>query len=252
MFKEKKHIYFASDFHFGTPTPEASLARELRVVEWMQSIRVSAAALYLVGDIFDYWYEYRSVVPKGYTHFFAELRRWRDMGIDVYFFTGNHDVWMYDYFPTEFGIPVYHEPIVREFDGRSFYIGHGDGLGDNDLGYRLLKGLFTNRLVQWCYTRLHPDLGARIATFASRSSRAATGERDAEFLGNDREHLCCYSEMLLRTTPHDFFIFGHRHLPLDITLSDGKARYINLGDWLNHNTFAVWDGSTLLLERFDA
>ena len=242
-----KKIYFLSDFHLGAPDHAASLARERRIVAFLERIRGDAAVIFIVGDLFDFWYEYRTVVPKGYTRILGKLAELTDSGIPIHFFTGNHDMWMSGYFEQELNIPVYHEPKVFEFNGKKLYIGHGDGLGPGDHGYKFLKKIFRNRLCQGLFGILPPLVGVGLAGWLSRRSRAMTGATDAHFLGEDKEWLVIYCRELLRTQYFDFFIFGHRHLPIDLLLDPRGCRYINLGDWIRYYTYAVLDGEVLSL-----
>lgn len=244
-----KKIYFASDFHLGVPTAEKSLEREKKVVRWLESIENDAAEIFLVGDIFDFWFEYKHAIPKGFIRLQGKIAQLTDKGIRVHFFTGNHDMWMFDYFPKELGIQLYRDSIEREWNGKVFYIGHGDGLGPGDRSYKFLKRVFAAKWSQWSFARLHPNFGIGLANFWSRKSRAATGEADKTFLGEDNEWLVIHCRELLQEKHRDFFIFGHRHLPMDIRLT-GDSRYINLGDWLHYDTYAVFDGSDLSLEIF--
>lgn len=242
-----KKIYFLSDFHLGAPDHETSLARERRIAAFLERIRGDAAMIFIVGDLFDFWYEYRTVVPKGYTRILGKLAELTDSGIPIHFFTGNHDMWMSGYFEQELNIPVYHEPQVFDVNGKSFYIGHGDGLGPGDHGYKFLKRIFRNPLCQWLFGILPPAVGVGIAGWLSRRSRAMTGATDAEFLGEDKEWLVIYCRELLKKQRHDYFIFGHRHLPIDLLLDQTGSRYINLGDWIRYYTYAVFDGAQLSL-----
>lgn len=244
-------IYFASDFHFGVPTPEASRERELRVIRWLEKIKHDAEELYLVGDIFDFWFDYKAVVPRGYIRFFGKLAELRDAGIPIYYFTGNHDMWMFDYVTDELDIPIYRKPIQRVLKGKRFYIGHGDGLGPGDHLYKFFKKIFSNPFFQWLYTRLHPNFGVGFALYWSRKSRDAQAHDDVSFLGEDKEWLIQYSKEVLHQEHFDYFIFGHRHLPIDCKLNGGKSRYINLGEWLNYNSYAVFDGDNLEIKFFE-
>jgi UDP-2,3-diacylglucosamine hydrolase len=245
-----KKVFFASDFHLGIDGATSSRERERLLVRWLEEIAPVAEAVYLVGDLFDYWFEYKTVVPKGYLRLFGKLASLRDSGIPVYFFTGNHDMWMFGYMEEELGIPVYREPIIRDIGGRRFFIGHGDGLGPGDYGYKMIKRVFAHPVSQWLFARIHPNTGIGLMRFFSRNSRAATGE-EAGYLGPEREWLVQFCEDYLRREDMDYFIFGHRHLPLDITLSNGRSRYVNLGDWLRYFTYAEWDGEELYLKRFE-
>jgi UDP-2,3-diacylglucosamine hydrolase len=245
-----KKIYFASDFHLGVPTPEESLAREKRVCRWLDSIKSDAAEIYLVGDIFDFWYEYKYTVPKGTVRLLGKIAEITDAGIPVHFFVGNHDLWMQEYFAQELNVHIHHQPITRTYNGKVFYIGHGDGLGPGDKGYKLLRKIFASKICQWLFSRLHPNLAFYIARRSSKRSRVITGDSDEKFLGNENEWLFLFSREYLKTHKVDYFIFGHRHLPLDLDV-DGKARYINLGEWIHYNTYAVFDGQNLSLLTFE-
>lgn len=246
----EKKIYFLSDFHLGAPNAAASLIREKKVVRFLDQIRHSAAAIFIVGDIFDFWYEYHSVVPKGYMRLLGKLAELTDAGIPVHVFVGNHDMWMSGYFEKELNIPVYHEPRVFNWNNKQFYIGHGDGLGPGDHGYKFIKKIFRNPVCKWLFGKLHPDWGIALANYFSRKSREKTGTADAHFLGEDQEWLIVYSKELIQTEPYDFLVFGHRHYPIDFRLSE-KSRYINLGDWISNFTYAEFDGNDVKLLQFN-
>jgi UDP-2,3-diacylglucosamine hydrolase len=248
---ETKKIYFASDFHLGVPNLESSHAREKKICRWLESIRHDAAEIFLVGDIFDFWYEYYYTVPKGTVRLLGKIAEITDSGIPVHFFTGNHDLWMKDYFTQELNVQVHHAPITREFGGKKFYIGHGDGLGPGDNWYKILRAIFASKTCQWLFSRIHPNLAFYIARRSSKRSRVITGDSDEQFLGNENEWLFLYCRDYLKKENIDFFLFGHRHLPLDLDV-DGKARYINLGEWFNYCTYAEFDGTQLSLKKFES
>lgn len=245
-----KKIYFASDFHLGIPSFEKSFEREKLIVKWLDSIKHDAEEIYLVGDIFDFWYEYKYTIPKGFVRFLGKIAELADTGIKIYFFSGNHDMWMKDYFEKELGVIVCHEPLIKFYNQKKFYIGHGDGLGPGDTKYKFLKLFFRSRICQWLFSRIHPNLSFTIANAASKKSRLATEYSDEVFLGEDKEWLIQYCKDYLRKEHMDFFIFGHRHLVLDVNLSP-ESRYINLGQWLNGAQYAVFDGQNLILKRLD-
>ena len=245
-----KKIYFLSDFHLGTPSKEESKARELRVVRWLDSIKSDAGEVYLLGDIFDFWFEYKHVVPKGYLYFLGKLAELRSLGIPIYFFTGNHDMWMFKYLEEELGIPTYHNPISKKIYNHQFYIGHGDGLGPKQEGFKVLRKIFHNRAFHWFFKRFNSNFSFGIADFWSRSSRNSKPSNPT-FLGIENEWLVAYCEMKHKVAPHDFFVFGHRHLTIDHTLSDGKTRYINTGEWLKTNSYAVFDGEKMEIGFFE-
>ena len=244
-----KKIYFLSDFHLGAPDFSSSLTREKKIVSFLDSIRKNAAQIIIAGDIFDFWYEYKTVVPKHFVRLLGKLAEITDSGIPVMLFAGNHDMWMRGYFENELNIPVYFHPKTFEWNNKKFYVGHGDGLGPGDHGYKFIKKIFRNKFCQWLFGQMHPTLGMGIANYFSRKSRQKTGADDAFFLGEDKEWLIIYAREMLGKEHFDYFIFGHRHLPLDIELND-NSRYINLGDWITHFTYAVFDGSNVELKKW--
>lgn len=246
-----KKVYFASDNHLGAPTHQDSLPRERRFVQWLEAARGDAAAFILVGDLFDFWFEYRRVVPKGFTRTLGTLASITDQGIPVYYFVGNHDLWMNGYFEQELNIPVFHRPEVFKIAGKRFFIGHGDGLGPGDKGFKRMKKVFTNPVAQWAFRWLHPDLGVRLAQYFSVKNKLISGSEDVQFLGENDEWLVQYARRKLEEAHYDYFIFGHRHLPLDIQLTE-NSRYVNLGDWISHFSYGVFDGTDLTLARNEA
>lgn len=246
---EGKKIYFASDNHLGAPTSEASLPREKKFVSWLDEAKKDAAAIFLLGDLFDFWFEYKTVIPKGFARTFGKLAEISDAGIPIYYFVGNHDLWMHGYFEDELNIPVYHEPKEFIFNDKSFFIGHGDGLGPYDKGYKRMKKVFTNPVFKWLFRWLHPDLGVKIAQYMSVKNKLISGDDDAKFLGEENEWLVQYSKKKFEEKPRDYFIFGHRHLPLEIKLNDSST-YINLGDWITYYTYGVFDGENFELKTY--
>jgi UDP-2,3-diacylglucosamine hydrolase len=244
-----KKIYFLSDFHLGAPDAASSLVREKKIVQFLNTIKTDAAVIFIVGDLFDFWYEYKKVVPKGYVRILGKIAEISDAGIPIHFFVGNHDMWMKDYFQTELNASVYFEPKDFTFNGKHFLIGHGDGLGPGDEGYKFIKKIFRNRFCQWLFGVLPPQIGIGLADYFSRKSRAKTGTTNEMFLGEDKEWLVVYAKEILQKAHYDYFIFGHRHLPLDIALNT-KSKYINLGDWIKYFTYAVFDGEKTTLEYY--
>lgn len=243
-----KKIYFASDFHLGVPSKEESLKREQKIVRWMDTIRPSAHAIFFMGDIFDFWFEYRHTIPKGFIRFQGKLAEFVDAGIPVYFFTGNHDMWMFDYFTDELGIPVFRHNQQFELNNKKFFIGHGDGLGPGDHTYKLLKRIFANPICQWLFARIHPNLGMSIAHMWSRKSRISSTKKEVKRFGEE-EWLLLYSREKEKEQHHDYYVFGHRHLPMELEVND-QSKYINLGEWVNYNTYAEFDGKELKLLEF--
>lgn len=246
----KKNIYFLSDFHLGAPNYEASLEREKKIICFFNHIKAEAKEIFIVGDMFDFWYEYRRVVPKGYVRLLGKLAELTDDGIAIHFFVGNHDMWMKDYIQKELNIPVYFEPKEFILHNKKFLIGHGDGLGPGDHGYKLIKKVFRNPICQWLFGILPPAIGIGLANYFSRKSREAIADTEQKFLGEENEWLITYSKKILEKKHYDFFIFGHRHLPINFSLPD-NSRYINLGDWIRHFTYAVFDGNDVQLKKFE-
>jgi UDP-2,3-diacylglucosamine hydrolase len=245
-----KKVYFASDQHLGAPTAALSLPREKKFVSWLTEIKDSAEAIFLMGDLFDFWFEYKTVVPKGFVRVLGKLAEISDAGIPIYFFVGNHDLWMKDYFKEELNITVYHQPQEFLIDNKKFFIGHGDGLGPGDKGYKRMKKVFTFPLFKWMFQWLHPDLGVRLGQYMSVKNKMISGDEDAKFLGEDEEWLVQYCKRKLTQNHYDYFVFGHRHLPLEIKLQE-NSKYINLGDWIQYFTFGEFSSATFRLEKFN-
>lgn len=242
-----KKVFFASDNHLGAPNQTLSLPREKKFVKWLEAIENEAAAIFLLGDLFDFWFEYKTVVPKGFTRTLGALARLADSGVPVYYFVGNHDLWMHGYFQEELGIPVYHKPQVFELGGKTFFIGHGDGLGPGDKGFKRMKKVFTNPVAKWFFRWLHPDIGVRLGHYFSVKNRLISGDDDVRFLGEENEWLVQYAKRKLEQQHYDYFVFGHRHLPLEIPLSDSST-YYNTGDWISHFTYGSFDGDSFSLD----
>lgn len=248
--KNGQKIYFLSDFHLGVPDAGASRTRELRIIRFLENARKDAAMIFIVGDLFDFWFEYKKVVPKGYVRILGKMAEITDAGIPIHFFVGNHDMWMNGYFEEELNIPVFHQPKEYQFGGKTFLVGHGDGLGPGDHGYKMLKKIFRNPVCQFLFGIIPPYIGMSIAHWSSRGSRSMTGNSDDKFLGEDKEWLIVYCKEVLQKKHFDYFIFGHRHLPIDHALNGG-SRYINLGDWIRYDTYAVFDGEKLELRIYE-
>ncbi|MCA0933029.1 UDP-2,3-diacylglucosamine diphosphatase [Lutimonas saemankumensis] len=249
MNNAQKKIYFASDQHFGIPDAERSKLREKKFISWLDEIKVDAEVIFLLGDLFDFWFEYKTVVPRGYVRVLGKIAEIRDSGIPIYFFVGNHDLWMMDYFEKELDIPVYHQPKEFELGGKKFLIGHGDGLGPGDKGYKRMKKVFSHPLSKWFYRWLHPDIGVKIAQYLSTKNKLISGQEDIKFLGEENEWLAQYAKRKLEKKHYDYFLFGHRHLPMEIEVGQNSI-YINTGDWISHYTYAVFDGSELILKKY--
>ena len=243
----KDKIYFASDFHLGSPNTEESYKREKRIVNWLTEIEQDAKAIYLVGDIFDFWFEYKKVVPKGFVRLLGKLAELTDNGTHIHLFVGNHDLWTKDYLQKEVGITIHHKPKILEEQGKKIFIGHGDGLGEGDYFYKFVRKIFTSKICQWAFARLHPNLALSLAHAWSAGSRK---NHDAPFVSEEKEILFGYCKKQQEITPVDYYIFGHRHIPLKLKVDD-SATYINLGDWLTFNTYAVLEKGILQLEKYN-
>lgn len=243
-------IYFISDMHLGAGTMTDPLSFERRVVRFLDSIMDDCERLYLMGDVIDYWFEYRYVVPRGFTRFLGKLGEMTDRGIEIHWFTGNHDIWIFDYLGRETGAVIHHSAEMVCLQGRQLYLAHGDGLGDDNRGYRLMSGFFHSRWAQRAFRWIHPDLSTRFAHWWSRKSRL-DGNEFPEFMGEDREHLVIFAKQYLREHEHiNYFVFGHRHIMLDLMLAR-DARVLILGDWITHFSYAVLEEGEMRLEQFE-
>lgn len=245
-----KKIYFASDQHFGAPTAELSFPREQKFVAWLDEIKVDAEALFLLGDLFDFWFEYKTVVPKGFVRVLGKLAEIRDSGIPIYFFVGNHDLWMSDYFKKELNIPVYLDNQEFTFNNKTFLIGHGDGKGPGDKGYKRMKRVFTNPFSKALFRWIHPDIGVKLGQYLSVKNKLISGDEDVKFLGEENEWLVLYAKRKLESKHYNYLVFGHRHLPMKITLGE-NSEYVNLGDWISYFTYGVFDGDNFEIKKFE-
>jgi UDP-2,3-diacylglucosamine hydrolase len=245
-----KKIYFSSDNHLGAPSAAESLPREKKFVRWLDEIKEDAAGIFLLGDLFDFWFEYRTVVPKGFVRVLGKLAEISDSGIPIYFFVGNHDLWMKDYFEKELGIPTYRDIKEFSFNNKVFLIGHGDGKGPGDTGYKRMKKVFTNPVFRWLFRWFHPEMGMRLAQYLSVKNKLISGEDDKKFLGEENEWLALYAKRKLESKHYDYFVFGHRHLNMEIQVGE-NATYFNLGDWITQYTYGVYDGEKFSLETFE-
>ncbi len=247
---QDKKLFFASDVHLGEPDHQTSLEREKSLVRWLDHNEEQAAAFFLLGDIFDFWFEYRHVVPKGFVRLLGKLASITDRGIPIYFFTGNHDMWLHDYFPQELNIPVYSSPQSFLVNDHRFCIGHGDGLGPGEPWYKLLKKIFSNPACQWLFRWLHPNLGFALAHFWSRNSRSRNGIAQP-FQSEAQEWILQHCKQLEKEgNHHDFYIFGHRHLSLSLPVTD-NSRYYNIGEWIQARDYGVFDGENFEILKFD-
>lgn len=246
---DRTKLYFASDFHLGTDSHGKSREREARLVRWLESIKHDAAEIFLMGDVFEFWFEYKTVVPKGYIRFLGKLAELSDAGVKLYLFKGNHDMWMFKYFTEELGATIISDELVIERNGKRFFLHHGDGLGPHDKMYKLLKKVFRSKLCQWLFARVHPNFGMGIAGAWSQKSRD-TNAKNPELKVGQFEWLPEYSREVLQKEHYDFFIYGHQHFPVELELTPDSL-YVNLGEWFNYNTYAVFDGQQLKLEYFE-
>jgi UDP-2,3-diacylglucosamine hydrolase len=246
---QQTRIFFASDFHLGLDAGSLPLEREKKVVNWLKSIAPGAREIYLVGDIFDFWWEYKHVVPKGFTRFLGTVSDLTDSGIPVHFFTGNHDMWVGDYLSQECGMTIHNEPLTLSLDGKIFYIAHGEGLGSDHIGYKILLWIFRNKPLRILYSALHPAIGMSIGHKWSLNSRLGKGI-SKEFLGEEEEDLIKYANSFKGDKKPDYFIFGHRHLSMALKLKN-NSEVILLGDWIRESSYAIWDGKNLVLNKLD-
>lgn len=255
--RPERQVYFLSDFHLGAPDYNASLIRERKILQFLDSIEGKTAELFILGDMFDFWYEYKQVVPKNYVRLLGRLAAIADKGTRIHFFVGNHDMWMKDYFEKELGIKVYFQEQTFQSGATRFYIAHGDGLGPGDKGYKFLKKIFRSKFCNWLFGKLHPDWGIGLANYFSRKSRAKTGTADDSWMGEDQEWLVIHSKEVLQQHHFDYFVYGHRHYPIQLDLASSnakhgqKSQYINLGDWITNFTYASFDGTKMQLHKWD-
>ncbi len=245
---DRDHIYFASDLHFGMHPPEESLQREKLFVTWLEEIGEDAKELWLLGDIFDYWFEYKKVVPRGFTRFLGALARLNDAGVNIHLIPGNHDVWVFNYLPQEIGLEVHRKPVTRKWNNHKFLLGHGDGLHPGEIGYRFMQVVFRSRLSQWLYARIHPNGSVTFAHWWSKRSRARHGTFGI-FQGENEHQIRYARELLTREPDIEYFIFGHRHIAYDLHISD-RSRVVCLGDWIGNFTFGVFDGEEFRLKKY--
>ena len=240
-----KKIYFASDFHLGSFDISDSHKREKMVISWLSSIEKDAKAIYLLGDIFDFWFEYKKVVPKGFVRLLGKLADLIDKGIDIHYVVGNHDMWMNDYLEQEIGLKLHFQEFIINEDNKLIFLGHGDGLGKGDYTYKLLKVIFSSNICKWMFSRLHPNFGISLGQAWSNKSK----NRQEKLVNEDKEILAGYCKEQQKNNPVDYYVFGHRHIPIDVKI-DERCRYINLGDWIHHNTYAVYSDQKLELKKF--
>ncbi len=248
----KNKVYFASDLHLGYNGNLSSDEREKIIVNWLAQVSQDAKEIYLMGDIFDYWFEYAEVVPRGFNLLLGKLRDLRDKGVVIYFFTGNHDMWVFDYFEKELKIPTFRKPVIKEILGKKFYLAHGDGLGEVAFLDRLMKIGFSNKILQWLFARIHPNAGLKIMKYFSNLSRNSHSEYEVKYK-EGKEHLVNFAEKYLESDNSiDYFVFGHRHIVLNMLLSDNKTKFVNLGDWISHFSYGVFDGNEFEIAYYES
>jgi len=240
-----RKIFFASDFHLGLNAGAPPIEREKRVVSWLHEAAQEADQIFLLGDIFDFWWEYKLVVPKGFTRFLGTLSSITDSGVPVHFFTGNHDMWVGDYLSKECGLIIHTGPVTTSFNNRKFYLAHGEGLGTKSTGFKILLKIFRNKPLRVMYSALHPAIGVGFGHRWSLNSRLGKGIT-ADFMGEENEDLIRYSKGILEHEKIDYFIYGHRHLAMTTKINEG-AEIIYLGDWIKSSSYVVWDGNNLTL-----
>lgn len=249
MARQPSLIYFASDLHLGMYPLDESRQRERYFVEWLEEIRSDAKEIWLLGDVFDYWFEYSKVVPRGFTRFLGKLASLADEGVEIHIFPGNHDVWLFSYLQEEIGAIIHRGNITKTWNNKTFLLGHGDGLLKSDRSYRLLQSVFKNKTMQWLYARLHPNGSSAFAQWWSRKSRNKKGAF-IPFLGIEKEHQVIFARQTLEEQPDiNYFVFGHRHIPFRIRISP-TSQVVCLGDWISNFTYGVFDGEELHLRKF--
>ncbi len=243
-----KKVYFASDFHFGIPDYATSRIREEKICAWLDEIKTDAQQIYLMGDLFDSWMEYKKVVPKGNIRFLGKLAELSDAGIEIIVFTGNHDLWMHGYFEQELNVKVFKTIQTIQINDKIFHLGHGDGVCKKETSYLLLKNLLHNKVAQFIYRQVHPDLGLKLADYFSRMGPKHK-YADLKMKSDEEEFQLLYAKEIISKTYYDFIIFGHRHIPIILKLN-GSATFVNLGDWISHYTYAQFDGEKLELKKY--
>lgn len=245
-----KNIYFVSDLHLGAPALTNNREREMLFSDWLQSIRNDASMLFIMGDYFDFWFEYRKTVPKGFVRSLGTLAELCDSGLPVHFFTGNHDIWAFDYLSTEVGMTVHTGSMQMELLGRKFFLSHGDDLGEKDFGYQLIKKFFHNKIAQWAFAKIHPDLSFRIAHYWSKQSRLSYVKQNHDLLNLAKEEQYQYAKSVLQKEYFDYFVFGHRHIMLNEPL-EGNSRLVILGDWIRQFSYGIFDGNEFTIRQVE-
>lgn len=245
----RNKIYFLSDVHLGSVFHKDSIEVERKMCRWFDAVKHDAKAIYLMGDIFDYWFEYKNVVPRGFTRVLGKLSELTDSGIPIYFFIGNHDIWLTDYLSSECGLIIERKPVVRILEGKTFFLAHGDGLGDESASFKFIRKIYHNKFLRILYAAVHPRWTMAFASTWSNYSRV-NGDI-TPYMGEEKEYLIRFSKEYLKTTPNiNYFIFGHRHIMLNLALKS-DSNIVILGDWMTYFSYAVFDGDTMELKQFE-
>ncbi len=253
METKRNKIYFASDAHLGARFHSDPRAVEKKLVRWLNSIKDDAKELWLLGDMFDYWYEYKYVVPKGFTRFLGKLAELSDEGVEIHIFIGNHDIWMFDYLPQEIGAIIHREPLTIDLLGKRFFLAHGDEVDYRSKAFQLMRKIFRNRFCQFLYGGIHPrwTFGFALSWSLSSRKKGLKKEKTKTYQGEASEYLVTFAKDYLKTHPDiNFFIFGHRHIMLDLMLSR-TSRILIAGDWMQYFSYIVWDGECLYMDQFE-
>ncbi len=243
--KNNDKAYFLGDFHFGSPNHKQSKKRELKILSFLNSIESDLKELFLLGDIFDFWYEYKEVVPKGFTRFLGKISQLSDKGINIHLILGNHDMWVLDYFQKELGMNVHHDIIKIRINNNLLMVGHGDGIGKGDFGYKFLKLIFKNKILRFLYRCIHPDIGIKLGIFLS--NRKKIGTKDYSISNNERIYNYC--KQIESNSHHDYYIFGHSHQSIERKINN-NSKYINVGDWIKNSNYLVIKNEQIKLKRF--
>lgn len=246
----RKRVYFISDAHLGSRMLSDPRAHERKLVAWLDRVKEDARAVYMVGDMFDFWFEYRTVVPKGFVRFLGKVAELADMGIEMHFFTGNHDLWTFGYLEQEVGVQVHRRAERVQLGDKCALIAHGDGLSSDDHAFKLLRSIFHSRTCQRLFRLVPPQIGQNFGYAWAKKNREKLRPEDTEYKGEAAEPLVLYAKRYLATHPDvDMVIFGHRHIQLDLQLHGGK-RVVVLGDFISLFTYGVFDGENFWLENF--
>lgn len=242
-------IYFISDAHLGSQVITNNRKHEQKLVRWLEMVRKDATAIYLLGDMFDFWFEYKTVVPKGYVRFLGKLAELVDAGIEIHFFIGNHDIWTFGYLENEVGLIVHKGPFVTRLGNKTFYMAHGDGLDSRDHGYHFIRHIFHSKTAQKLFGYVPPRLGQGLGYTWSKNNRKKILHLENKYLGENDETIVVFAKQYAENNEVDFLIFGHRHIFLDLEIKNRK-RVIILGDFVGIYSYGVFDGEDFRLEYY--